>query len=90
MHPVHVVMKDGREFDSPIWKWRPKQGAFTLVGVDGWLFLRDVASAKGHDRIRMPRDGECTEQDYDLIEHALTDLEPWDGVTAVTPDEGER
>lgn len=86
MHSVHVKMKDGREFEGPLHKLRPKLGAFSLMGAEGgvWLFFKDVASAQYRDRVCASRG----EEDLDLVARVLADrIDPWDGVTAITPKE---
>lgn len=38
-------MKDGREYSSPIFMWRPEQGWFSLIDGPAKIFLKDVESA---------------------------------------------
>ena len=52
MHDTRVVMKNGQEFCSPMWLFRPKEGYMTLIGVHDDLALplkklhfRDMKSA---------------------------------------------
>lgn len=38
-------MKDGRVFFGPLYRWAPKEGWFTLSGIDETIVLDDVRKA---------------------------------------------
>ncbi len=69
---VHVIMRDGRTYEGPLWEWRPLDGWFTLVydcddgPDDGRIWLRDVVSAV--DRDQRTRIGVI--EDLDLVAKA--------------------
>ena len=76
MHYTKVKMKDGTEHYSPIWKWRPKEGYFTLVSENApkKIFLRDVESAvTENERVSINQVG----VDRDELQRARKD--GWDG-----------
>jgi len=75
MHDTKVVMKNGREHESPIHEFRPKAGWMTLFEPEDRLYFRDMVSAvtKG-ERISIGRIGE-----QDELERARE--AGWDGVS---------
>jgi hypothetical protein len=34
MRNANVKLKDGREYCSPLWEWKPNEGWFSLVGEE--------------------------------------------------------
>lgn len=73
MHDVSVKMKDGREFDAPLWMWRPLEGWFELAGQDERLYLKDIESAVEFG-VRTSR---TKVEDVDLLRRAEQD--GWNG-----------
>lgn len=54
MHDTRVFLKDGKTFCAPIIQWRPAEGWFSLLCLEGGppivIHLRDVAQAWTHER----------------------------------------
>jgi hypothetical protein len=69
MHDTNVVMKDGRKYSGPIWKWRPKEGYFTVIDYSASdeptrIELNEVESAKTlGERVSINSPPEGEEQD---------------------------
>lgn len=74
MHYTEVVLKDGREFSSPIQKFRPEEGWVTFMNSEERIYLRDIESAvTPGDRVSL----HGGIQDVDMLEQAREF--GWDG-----------
>lgn len=75
MKPTIVVMKDGRQFEGPLWEFRPKEGWFSISDNDAPNPIRfsEVQSAVTR-RVQVQFD---LITDVDLLERAKN--EGWDG-----------
>lgn len=69
MHDVTVRMKDGQQFEGPLWIWRPLEGWFELAGQDQRFYLKDVESAM-ESGVRTSR---TKVEDVDLLHRARQD-----------------
>ena len=75
MSYAYVTMKDGRQFDGPIYMWRPKLGWFSIYNNDApdEIHLAEVESALNKGERVGVKDGEAVIQDIDLVEKARQD-----------------
>lgn len=70
---VTLKLKDGREFQNPLWCYRPEEGWLSLVD-DGTFYFREMESCIEHG-VRINPRGDV--RDIDLLTKARE--HGWDG-----------
>ena len=71
MHTTKIKLKDGRQFEGYVRKWRPVEGYLTLGGLTEQLKFEDMESAITYDE----RTGVIRDEDGKIVGTKIEDVD---------------